>query len=241
MTILQNWQDTRNMPRPHPYYRGLFFSALQFYQPKSVLDVGCGDGVLLGKLVQNGIEAHGLEPDRELVATLSGRNFQVKQGVGENLPYADKSMDFVVCEFTAHHFEDLELFVREACRVARRGVMLLDQWYDRSIESSALAERFDLWCKKIDQRAGEIHFPTRTTGELQQMFQRLATERLSLTINTSLLLKLVATERLQEIIEAQRKKLLFNAELENELREIMETAKCVGMIDDGAVILSAIM
>ena len=40
---------------------------------------------------------------------------------GENLPFKDKEFDYVICNQVLEHVEHPEAFVKELCRVARRG------------------------------------------------------------------------------------------------------------------------
>lgn len=42
---------------------------------------------------------------------------------GENLPFKDKEFDYVICNQVLEHVENPEEFVREQCRVAKRGYM----------------------------------------------------------------------------------------------------------------------
>ncbi|MEZ5070242.1 MAG: methyltransferase domain-containing protein [Bacteroidales bacterium] len=45
------------------------------------------------------------------------------QADGENLPFEDKSFDFVICNQVLEHVEDPEAFLREQMRVAQRGYL----------------------------------------------------------------------------------------------------------------------
>lgn len=62
-----------------------------------VLDVGCGSGEHLRLLAERGCQAVGIERDEQLVATLREEGFDVTVGTAEQLPFADRSLDGIVC------------------------------------------------------------------------------------------------------------------------------------------------
>lgn len=230
----------RNEVRPHPYYREVFFTNLMASQPRSVLDIGCGSGALLMRLRAQGVRALGLECSSESVKHLRDQGLDVREGVGEELPFPDASVDFVVSEFTAHHFSDLGMVLGEALRVARKGALLLDQWYDESIPAYALAARFDRWCKTIDRLAGEVHYPSFTAGDMFALLNDENSESLDVTMQTLTSARMLQPERIQEIAIVQLNKVPSASQLLIELDSIIVESKRVGMADDGALIFSAI-
>ncbi|KTE46521.1 hypothetical protein ATE62_00840 [Sphingopyxis sp. HIX] len=48
----------------------------------------------------------------------------------EALPFEDRSFDVVTLDYVAHHTENLPRALREASRVARCAVLILDCWFD---------------------------------------------------------------------------------------------------------------
>ena len=98
-------------------------------QGRSVLDVGCGTGVLLQKI-----------DDRKGVADLelTGVDFQIESGLHERmptvkfleakveaLPFEDSSIDTVICTHVLEHVLDIRAAVRELRRVARNRVLVV--------------------------------------------------------------------------------------------------------------------
>ena len=115
-------------PSVMKYVTALFQSA----GVQSVLEVGCATGRGLRSLQDALPDAFvcGLEPVGALLreATKAGDHLQISwiQGVGESLPFADRSFD-AVCEFsTLHHVPDPAPVVREMLRVARKVVLIAD-------------------------------------------------------------------------------------------------------------------
>ena len=102
----------------------------------SVLDLGAGGGGFLS-LLANGSPTGGAAPlvglDRSLYALSRGRNWHrvpIQWVVGDArfIPLADRSVDVVTCSLFLHHFDAEEAIrvLREAARVARRGIVVGD-------------------------------------------------------------------------------------------------------------------
>lgn len=58
---------------------------------------------------------------------------------------------------SAHHFADLAMGLKEALRVATKGVLIYDPWYDEGIPSQATAAKLDRWYKHTDRAHGHIN------------------------------------------------------------------------------------
>jgi methionine biosynthesis protein MetW len=90
-------------------------------EPKSsVLDLGCGDGELLARLVgEKNINARGVELDEKNVRACVGKGLSVRQGnIEEGLAdYRDKAFDFVVLSQTLAFLKRPQPVVREMLRV----------------------------------------------------------------------------------------------------------------------------
>lgn len=88
-----------------------------------VLDVGCGDGQLGALLQDRGrdVRVEGLE-----FAPRSETKIPVQPFDGKTIPLAENSVDAVMMVDVLHHTEDARVLLREACRVARRAVLLKD-------------------------------------------------------------------------------------------------------------------
>ena len=105
----------------------------RFDARRRVLDAGCGDGRNLVYLLQRGFECFGIDRDvravehvrgiaAELAPGSSTANFVV--GDVDRLPWADASMDAVICSAVLHFAADEAHFgrmVQEMWRVLARG------------------------------------------------------------------------------------------------------------------------
>jgi len=94
----------------------------------SVLEVGCGLGEstkrLASKLGNRRFEA--IEYDQRLVNKLHEIKFphSVKHGSIYEIPYESKSFDGVICLEVLEHLENVDLALKELCRVARKKVIV---------------------------------------------------------------------------------------------------------------------
>jgi len=97
-------------------------------EPASVLEVGCGMGTLAIKLAQAGFEVTGLDVSTVALlyanqrATEAGLNINWKAGFAENIPFPDKSFDYVTCCHTLEHVKDLPRAASELKRVTRKKI-----------------------------------------------------------------------------------------------------------------------
>lgn len=134
--------------------------------PWDVLDVGCGGGELLELCRRADVTAQGVEPSKERVEALAELGLRALAAEAHQLPFGDGAFDWVTIRHVLHHLPDPGAAVREACRVARRGLVLAEPWHDRSEPSQELAMRIDRWRKRQDRRRGAIHGPDLAPGEI---------------------------------------------------------------------------
>lgn len=102
-----------------------------------VLDLGCGDGQLLAKLVvEKQVVARGIELSEIAVRACIGRGLSVRQGnIEEGLAdYPDNAFDYVLLSQTIAYLNRPEAVVREMLRVGKRAVISFDNagyWRER--------------------------------------------------------------------------------------------------------------
>lgn len=84
------------------------------------LDLGCGIGVIAGRLSAVAGSVVGVEPERGLLA-LAPDDWPRAAGDGLALPFANGSFDIVVCAQVYEHVPDAERLAGEVYRVLRPG------------------------------------------------------------------------------------------------------------------------
>ena len=92
---------------------------------KSVLDLACGTGRWLEKVVAQGCES-GMGIDRSsAMLRVAGRKRAIRGRLTkadcENLPLASAAFDLVICSFALGHIQDMGSALRELARVTRNG------------------------------------------------------------------------------------------------------------------------
>lgn len=106
----------------------------------TVLDIGCGDG-LVAKLISE------KRPDARLegidILVRPQTHIPVKPFDGVKIPWPDNSFDVAMFVDVLHHTEDPMILLREACRVARRALVIKDHCQDGFLAGPTL--RFMDW------------------------------------------------------------------------------------------------
>ena len=102
-----------------------------------VLDLGCGDGVLLAHLQQHqGCSGYGVELDDANVLACAQRGVNVLQlNLDQGLSvFADQSFDVVLQIDTLQHLRNAETMLRETARVGKIGIVAFPNfghWFNR--------------------------------------------------------------------------------------------------------------
>jgi len=104
--------------------------------PKSLLDVGSGDGILAREIqdLRSDIIVHGLDVFARPNAAIPVTIFD-----GVHLPFATGEFDVVMFADVLHHTDDPRVLLREAVRVARDGVAIKDHLKQGFLASRTLA------------------------------------------------------------------------------------------------------
>ncbi len=94
-----------------------------------VLDVGCGTGLLLKRIIErrgtdansfSGVDIHVDEDTRSAMP-----NVRFEEAMVERLPFADNSFDTVICTHVLEHILDIRQAVAELRRVSRGRVIIV--------------------------------------------------------------------------------------------------------------------
>lgn len=88
-------------------------------------------GSLAIRLAKRGFQATGLDVSSEALkladeaAKKEHVSIEWKEGFAENIPFPNKSFDYVTCCHTLEHVRDLDATVKELKRVAREKIVIL--------------------------------------------------------------------------------------------------------------------
>ena len=96
----------------------------------SLLDVGCGGGILSEEFARTGCQVTGIDPSALSLevarqhAAGSRLKIDYREARGEEIPFGEGIFDVVVCCDVLEHVEDLEKVVSEVARVLKPGGVL---------------------------------------------------------------------------------------------------------------------
>lgn len=94
--------------------------------PGTVLDVGCGPGVMIEPLLARGWTFWGIDPAPGMVAaSAAGPNVHLSVGSAERLAFSDEQFDAVICMGVIERISDDAAALREMVRVLKPGGSLI--------------------------------------------------------------------------------------------------------------------
>ncbi|WP_395681283.1 class I SAM-dependent methyltransferase [Inquilinus sp.] len=238
MTSTMMVPRTEAAPRPSRDGKPELLATLRGLHPASVLDVGCGEGALLRAITADGaVHGVGLEPEEAAAERARAAGLEVGPGRAEALPFAENSFDVVTLEYVAHHVEHLPRALREATRVARRAVLVLDGWYDEALPSQRVMRDLDEWRKRIDRRLGLVHNPCPRPRDLIDPL--LACGPLEIDYACRLELGPRSLAELEATARRQLDTVAPAPDLAAELDRILDDGRLHGCTDAGTLLLCA--
>jgi len=101
----------------------------------TVLDVGSGDGRLAARIRDRvgDLKIHGID-----TLVRPGAHIPIARFDGRVIPHPDASFDYVMFVDVLHHTDDPRILLREASRVARKGVLIKDHLLEGTLAGPIL-------------------------------------------------------------------------------------------------------
>jgi SAM-dependent methyltransferase len=164
-------------------------------QARTLLDVGCGTGLVTGLLARPGLQVFGVDSAAGMVRSAAARiGGTVVRGNCHRLPFADESLDAVSAVWLLHLLPDALTVVAECARVLRPGGVFVttvdkDSGHDMDSDIDALLAPYRVRraydaaprvlaaaCEHGLSRVGEARFtghgqgrsPNRTAGDVSR-------------------------------------------------------------------------
>ena len=113
----------------------------RFARGRSVLEVGCGTGLLLERMLHFAEKAKGVDLSPGMLARARERGLDVVEGSATELPFESDTFD-VACSFKVlAHVRDIRQALGEMVRVVRPGGVVVAEFYN-SYSLRTLVKRF---------------------------------------------------------------------------------------------------
>lgn len=129
------WADNYDNPLTSITFRQTNAKIVRLLEPKqnsSLLDVGCGSGILIKYLLDanRGMKLFGLDITPKMVEVAKRKfannpSVEITLGSAVKMPYKDNSFDYVTCASSFHHHPDPLKSAKEMVRVLKPGGKLL--------------------------------------------------------------------------------------------------------------------
>ncbi len=108
---------------------------------KTLLDIGCGGGLLSEEFAKAGYSVTGVDPSLRSIETArrhaaeEGLEIAYHTATGERLPFADASFDFAACCDVLEHVNDPSKVIGEIARVLKPGGLFFYDTINRTFAS----------------------------------------------------------------------------------------------------------
>ena len=117
---------------------------------KTVLDIGCGAGILTNALAQKGHTVHGIdlsEPSLKIASKYDTTGtVSYQKANAYSLPYPDQTFDVVCAMDVLEHVEEPNRLIKEASRVLKPGGLFFFHTFNRNPLSYLLIIKGVDWC-----------------------------------------------------------------------------------------------
>jgi ubiquinone/menaquinone biosynthesis C-methylase UbiE len=117
-----------------PYHRMLDDLEVEiverYARGKQVLEVGCGTGLILGRVAEFASDAMGIDLSAGMLAKAASRGLHVAQASATELPIKDGAVDVAYSFKVLAHIPDIQQAMREMARVVRPGGYVIAEFYN---------------------------------------------------------------------------------------------------------------
>ena len=134
----------------------------------TILDCGCGT-MYVANLIHQASGARIIGSD---ILNFNESELEMCVCPGENLPFADSSVDVVLLIFVLHHSRDPISILRESIRVARKRVIIFEDVYENRLELGFL-KIFDWLGNRTVSASIPLPFTFKPEAEWKRIFHDL--------------------------------------------------------------------
>jgi len=91
---------------------------------KNILDIGCGFGSYMDRLISKGIDCTGVETNNNCVTYSRNKGLHVLEMEAQNLKFSDESFDTIIMVEVLEHLENPDLVMNEIKRVTNNNLII---------------------------------------------------------------------------------------------------------------------
>ena len=104
--------------------------AQEYTVDKSVLEVGCGTGLIMKRLQSKVSSIHGIDISEGMLSLAKAKGLKVGLCSVTSLPYKDNSFDVVYSYKVLAHIKDIKTAMKEIARVTKPGGIVITEFYN---------------------------------------------------------------------------------------------------------------
>lgn len=147
--VASNWDNMRN-DFFSDEVRLAAYKAANVEEGKLAADIGAGTGFVTEGLINNNVKVIAVDQSEEMLNLLENKfsyykNLKCIQGIGEDLPIEDNSVDYVFANMFLHHVENPSLVIKEMQRILKAGGKLIITDLDEHNFEFLKTEQYDVW------------------------------------------------------------------------------------------------
>jgi len=138
------WNPRHSLLRMAALKFNYFHSKIGRLDGLSILDVGCGGGILAEEFAKTGANVTGIDPSERALqiardhAVANGLHIRYERGKAEALPVGDGQWDAVVCADCLEHVDDLAQVIGQIARVLKGGGVFCYDTFNRNLLSRVM-------------------------------------------------------------------------------------------------------
>lgn len=163
-------------------HRSAIKIAFNLYDIKNVLDIGCGDGILMDLLKKKGINVEGVDISSEaiMICKRKGHNVALIDIARDKLPFTNKSFDLIFLLDVLEHLYNPEDFLKEIIRISRGYIILSVP----NFNSFAARVQVLFGCVPENNKSSQGHIYWFNKKELEKILKKINLTIIELKTNT---------------------------------------------------------
>lgn len=143
---------------------------------ESALDIGTGSGLFVEEFSKRGLSVAAIDPNPEMIS--AAQNFipglDIRKASAEKVPFKDHSFDLVFMGLVFHEVDNYSLAIKEAYRIAKKEVSILEWEYLEQDFGPPLKHRLkSTFIQELAEKAGfkKVHVIKLTSLILYKLFK----------------------------------------------------------------------